>query len=181
MELKRDEIIKALENCLTLEYGVACKGCPLSYKDERRMDCLELLMKNALSLIKELTEENEKLLDEFKSSPLTPSEYESLYRAKCWECEALRKTAEQTLEQLRADINRFADKKGLVLTIDGITGYFPKEFIIEAIRTHASVIRCKDCQWWTKQPGSVNGKCALLRHYPMGDWQCAIGKRKDEV
>ena len=61
MELKREDIVKALECCLTLEYGVACKGCPLSYKDERRMDCLELLMKSALSLIKELTEENERL------------------------------------------------------------------------------------------------------------------------
>jgi FtsZ-binding cell division protein ZapB len=66
MELKRDEIIKALEMCLTLEYGVACKGCPLSYKDERRTDCLELLMKNALSLIKELTEENESLTETVK-------------------------------------------------------------------------------------------------------------------
>ena len=61
MELNREQIIKALERCLTLEYGVACKGCPLSYKDERRTDCLETLMKNTLSLINELTEENERL------------------------------------------------------------------------------------------------------------------------
>ena len=58
MELKkREEIIKALERCLTLEYGIACKGCTLSYKDERRMDCLEILMRSSLALIKELTEE----------------------------------------------------------------------------------------------------------------------------
>lgn len=81
------------------------------------------------------------------------------------------------LEELRKQLT---NKKGLILTIDGTTGYFPREFLIEAIRTHLSVIRCKDCQWWTKQPDSVNGKCALLRHYPMGDWQCAIGKRRDE-
>lgn len=28
------------------------------------------------------------------------------------------------------------EKNGLVLTIDGATGYFPEEFIIEAIKTH---------------------------------------------
>ena len=60
-KINREQIIEALERCLTLEYGVACKGCPLSYNDERRTDCLETLMKNALSLIKELTEENERL------------------------------------------------------------------------------------------------------------------------
>lgn len=52
-ELKSEDVIKALECCLTLEFNVACKCCPLSYKGERRMDCLETLMKSALALLRE--------------------------------------------------------------------------------------------------------------------------------
>lgn len=29
-----------------------------------------------------------------------------------------------------------AEEKGLVLTIDGATGYFPREFIVEAIKAY---------------------------------------------
>lgn len=29
-----------------------------------------------------------------------------------------------------------SNEKGLILTIDGVGGYFPKEFIVEAIKTH---------------------------------------------
>ena len=37
------------------------------------------------------------------------------------------------------------EKNGLILKVNGVTGYFPKEFIVEAIETHLSVVRCKDC------------------------------------
>ena len=52
MELKRDDIIKALECCS--KHLVRCKDCP--YQEVPR--CTDEHQKDALSLIKELTEEN---------------------------------------------------------------------------------------------------------------------------
>ena len=54
MKLNREQIIKALECCIS---GDDCTLCPLC--DERSCPCV--LNENALSLIKELTEENERL------------------------------------------------------------------------------------------------------------------------
>ena len=53
MELNREQIIKALECCLEGE----CDGC--TYNEQT--SCKEYLLNDAISLIKELTEENEKL------------------------------------------------------------------------------------------------------------------------
>ena len=59
MELNREQIIKALECCVKVE-GFRdieiCRNCPL-----HDTQCAILLPQNALSLIKELTEENERL------------------------------------------------------------------------------------------------------------------------
>ena len=43
---------------------------------------------------------------------------------------------------------------------------------------NVDVVRCKDCEWWTKQKDSAQGKCELLGTYPTGGWYCANGKRK---
>ena len=48
--------------------------------------------------------------------------------------------------------------------------------IIDAV----SVVRCKDCRWWTKQEASCQGRCARLGIYPAGVWYCANGERKDD-
>lgn len=58
MELNRDQIIKALECCLVESN---CMGCPLHYQYET--DCLKYAGEKALSLIKKLNEENERLRD----------------------------------------------------------------------------------------------------------------------
>lgn len=42
------------------------------------------------------------------------------------------------------------------------------------------VVRCKDCKWWTKQGGSLQGRCALMQSYPTGAWYCANGEREDD-
>jgi hypothetical protein len=55
MELKRDDIIKALEHCFGNE---PCSKCEWH---EKGNGCLSKLAQSALSLIKELTEENERL------------------------------------------------------------------------------------------------------------------------
>jgi hypothetical protein len=56
-ELNREQIIKALECCtseVTIEFN--CTACPYIGKG-----CNSVVMRDALSLIKELTEENERL------------------------------------------------------------------------------------------------------------------------
>ena len=58
MELNRDQIIKALE-CISNTGDVLCAGC--DYRKYDGLACHRIGAKNALSLIKELTEENERL------------------------------------------------------------------------------------------------------------------------
>jgi hypothetical protein len=56
MELNAEQIKKLLEHCANWTVETGCKGCP--YDGE----CIEMdVMNDALSLIKELTEENERL------------------------------------------------------------------------------------------------------------------------
>lgn len=41
----------------------------------------------------------------------------------------------------------------------------------------AKIVRCKDCEWWTKQEYSAQGRCALMGIYPTGAWYCGNGRR----
>lgn len=84
--MERNDIIKALERCLTLEYGVACKGCPLSYNDERRTDCLETLMKNALALI---TSQEQKIFDLEQVNVHAHASFVETYNEYAEKCERL--------------------------------------------------------------------------------------------
>lgn len=40
------------------------------------------------------------------------------------------------------------------------------------------LIRCKDCYWWTKQPDSLQGRCALSGTYPTGAFFCGNARRR---
>ena len=42
------------------------------------------------------------------------------------------------------------------------------------------IIRCKDCDWWTKQEDSVQGRCELMQMYPAGGWYCGNARRRLE-
>ena len=42
------------------------------------------------------------------------------------------------------------------------------------------VIRCKDCNFWTKQEDSLQGRCALMGTYPTGNWFCGNAERRTE-
>ena len=42
------------------------------------------------------------------------------------------------------------------------------------------VVHCKDCEYWTKQVDSLQGRCALGGHYPTGGWYCANGERRND-
>lgn len=65
MELNREQIIKALECCHS-SCDADCKQCTYRGKADDEEDlgitCINVLIKDTLSLIKELTEENERLL-----------------------------------------------------------------------------------------------------------------------
>ena len=41
------------------------------------------------------------------------------------------------------------------------------------------VVRCKDCEYWTKQSDSLQGRCALSGSYPTGAWYCANAERRE--
>ena len=58
MELNRDQVIKALE-CISRVGDVLCVGC--DYRKYDGLACHRIGAKEALSLIKELSEENERL------------------------------------------------------------------------------------------------------------------------
>ena len=40
------------------------------------------------------------------------------------------------------------------------------------------LIRCRDCYWWTKQPASLQGRCALTGTYPTGAFFCGNAKQR---
>lgn len=41
------------------------------------------------------------------------------------------------------------------------------------------IVRCKDCEYWTKQSNSLQGRCALSGSYPTGAWYCANAERRE--
>lgn len=40
------------------------------------------------------------------------------------------------------------------------------------------VVRCRDCENWTKMHDSAQGNCWLTGDYPTGSWYCANGRKK---
>ena len=41
------------------------------------------------------------------------------------------------------------------------------------------IIHCKDCEWWTKQECSPQGRCALSGMYSTGGWFCGNARRRE--
>lgn len=67
MELKREEIVKALECCTNCNCDV-CPYVPEQGTHKGTIGCNDELMINAISLINELTEENERLKKRLKAT-----------------------------------------------------------------------------------------------------------------
>lgn len=42
------------------------------------------------------------------------------------------------------------------------------------------IIHCKDCEWWTKQEHSPQGRCALSGMCPTGGWFCGNARMRGE-
>ena len=55
-----------------------------------------------------------------------------------------------------------------------------KERLMELPSAQPEIIRCKDCDWWTKQEDSVQGRCELMQMYPAGGWYCGNARRRLE-
>lgn len=68
MELNQEQIIKGLECCASAENK--CEECPINQKLKDDCKCGEFLAKNALELIKELTEEYTTLCGKYESETL---------------------------------------------------------------------------------------------------------------
>ena len=104
MELKMEQIIKALECCVT--QGVACRDCPHKY-DARGARCYAYLKQDALALIRELTEENERLRDSLTETEI-PFE-QALDRVK---------RLERKIESLKADtVREMQERFSMILDV----------------------------------------------------------------
>lgn len=69
MELNREQIIKALE-CLSGNRDIECEKCYFYWHGGRERSCRYGVSEAALSLIKELTEENERFSQSLANSKL---------------------------------------------------------------------------------------------------------------
>jgi len=49
---------------------------------------------------------------------------------------------------------------------------------IKKIKPTAELIHCKDCEWWTKQDKSIQGRCELMQMYPTGEWFCGNAQKR---
>ncbi len=66
VKMEKEQIIRALECCTS---GKPCRECEYKDKSKDTFGCRKKCLKDALALIKELTEENERLNDELKKRP----------------------------------------------------------------------------------------------------------------
>ena len=90
MELNREQIIKALEECGA---KTTCNDCPLVGDFDLRMPCQRKLCLEAHSLIKELTQSNEQLSESYDHLEKTKDELLSERSRLCIELEAMRTAA----------------------------------------------------------------------------------------
>ena len=85
MELNREQIVKALEFCTGIKKLDACANCPAHLGCN---DCVDFLREESLALIKELTEENERLrlisTHICVEDVISPEEMEELRMAHTW-------------------------------------------------------------------------------------------------
>ena len=72
MEYNREQIIKALECCASEEY--ICTQCPIDEKIKDDCECGKVVARNALALIKELTQANEQLSESYDHLEKTKDE-----------------------------------------------------------------------------------------------------------
>lgn len=112
MKLNRERIVKALE-CLASNEDVLCGGC--AYQRFSGLSCRKAMARDALALIRELTEENEKLTINMNAYGLTAErlakENEILSAYHKAACDAVKiDTVRKMQERLKATPLWFVDK-----------------------------------------------------------------------
>ena len=69
------------------------------------------------------------------------------------------------------------DKDELLKALRYDRQQYEKGYADGKIAEYNNIVRCKDCEWWTKQKDSAQGRCTLLEIYPTGAWYCRNGRR----
>lgn len=125
MEPKRDEIIKALECCTSIG---GCKKCPYSIngKPKDNGDCGQEMLIDALSLLKEFTEENERLRNRVVCKVVIPNEKLEEIKTECLsrveidikaiQADTVRKMQEKLRDQ--SEFNWYADEDRALYYVD---------------------------------------------------------------
>lgn len=131
MNLNREQIVKALECCIS---GDDCTICPLC--DEQSCPCV--LNENALSLIKELTEENERLRAENTDCRLgfglIEDAFERLEKInEQIKSETSADTVRKMQEQIKAEIDYFDRRGGSAFINKAIVFFFIDQIAKEMI------------------------------------------------
>ena len=44
-----------------------------------------------------------------------------------------------------------------------------------------AVVKCKNCEYWTKMSDSAQSGCLLSGNYPTGEWYCANGQVRESL
>ena len=109
MELNRDQIIKALECCIDVNCG-SIAVCPRRENHRNEYECQANLKKDALALIKELTEENAKLAH------------------SCTKLETLYKIESKRVDTVKADTVRKMQER-----LKAEAGYFGRAVAVDVI------------------------------------------------
>ena len=52
--------------------------------------------------------------------------------------------------------------------------------VVSGLPSAQGIIKCKDCDWWTKQKDSLQGRCDRYGVYPTVYWYCAAARERRE-
>ena len=74
--------------------------------------------------------------------------------------------------------SQLTGRDGLKVPV-GIIGAYLDGYERGKADAQPDIVRCKDCDWWTKQEDSLQGRCALLQMYPTGGWFCGSARRRE--
>ena len=107
MELNREQIVKALECCTS---GNPCRECDYRRKSKDTYGCRKICMTEALSLIKKLTEENERLSKATEEAVQSFTRLETLYKIECKRVDTIKA---DTVRKMQSEIQKRCAEGGI--------------------------------------------------------------------
>lgn len=69
-------------------------------------------------------------------------------------------------------VNHNISEAGIIA--NAINDILPK---LELLHCKQGIVLCRDCRWWQKYKGGLQGRCALHEINPTGAWFCANGQK----